>query len=92
MVDIWCKFPKFGFQRVSDIACRFVREGLLAKEQAEAHIRDNDYILDPKAQYDFCKTLGISKDYFDSTVDKHANLNLVKKDVNGIYRRLDFLR
>ena len=28
----WCKFVKFGFQRVSDMACRFVREGHLTRD------------------------------------------------------------
>lgn len=91
MVDIWCKFPKFGFQRASDIACRLVREGTLLKDQAELLIRDNDYILDPKAKYDFCKVLGITEKYFYKTVDRFVNSSIVKKDVNGIYRRVDFL-
>ncbi|MEG0750996.1 MAG: hypothetical protein RR998_04545 [Oscillospiraceae bacterium] len=89
IVHLWCKFVKFGFQRVSDIACRFVREGKYTKEQAELLIKLYDYQLDHAAKLDFCKTLNITEEYFDSIVDKHANLNLVKKDINGNYRRLD---
>ena len=87
MVHIWCKFVKFGFQRVSDIACRFVREGNLTKEQAELYIKESDHILDPLAKKDFCKTLGITLEHFDNIVDKHANRELVAKDVNGVWRR-----
>jgi diphthamide synthase (EF-2-diphthine--ammonia ligase) len=90
MVHIWCKFPKFGFQRVSDIACRFVREGLLTKAQAELLIRERDHILDGGAKRDFCQILNISEKYFDKTVDRHANPALVEKDVNGMYKRKAF--
>ena len=31
IIHLWAKFIKFGFQRVSDIACRLVREGALTK-------------------------------------------------------------
>lgn len=89
MVDIWCKFPKFGFQRVSDIACRLVRECLLTREQAVSYIKDRDYIIDRYAKRDFCKTIGISETFFDETVEKHVNKNIILKDINGIYRRKD---
>ena len=89
MVDIWCKFPKFGFQRVSDIACRLVREGILNKEQALRLIREKDHILDRKAKRDFCKVQNISEDFFDKTVLKHVNRQLIYTDINGYYRRVD---
>lgn len=86
IMQLWTKYVKFGFQRVSDIACRFVREGLITKEQAELYIKDNDYICDPEAKVDFCNTIGISEQYFDYIIDKHANKNLVHKDINGNWR------
>lgn len=89
ITHLWCKFPKFGFQRVSDMACRFVREGILTKEQALSYIRDRDYQLDRLSLLDFCRTIDITEDTFNATVDKHANLSLVHKDCNGIYRRND---
>lgn len=91
LVHIWCKFPKFGFQRVSDMACRYVREGLLTRDQALRHIQDKDYVLDLAAKRDFCRCLGITETNFDMIVDKHANLDLVAKDCNGVYRRKDLL-
>jgi hypothetical protein len=86
VIQLWTKYVKFGFQRVSDIACRFVREGLITKEQAELFIKERDYICDPQAKVDFCKTIGITEDYFDKIVDNHANKDLVYKDVNGNWR------
>lgn len=91
MANHWLKFPKFGFQRVSDMACRFVREGILTKEQAEMYIKENDWRLDSAAKRDFCRTLGITEDFFDKCVDKFANRELLIKDINGNWKRRDYL-
>ena len=91
MMQHWTKFIKFGFQRVSDMACRLVREDVLTKEQAEQMIKDSDWICDPLAKKDFCRTIGISEKEFDDTVDKFANRDLLVKDVNGHWRRKDLL-
>lgn len=91
MMQHWTKFIKFGFQRVSDLACRFVREGILTKEQALQLIRDSDWVCDPMAKKDFCRTIGITESEFDDTVDKFANKDLLTKDVNGRWRRKDLL-
>lgn len=90
-MGIWTKFVKFGFQRVSDIACRFVREGVISYEQAQLLIKEKDYICDPTSKRDFCRAVGITEEYFDLVVDKHANRNLVKKDINGQWRRIDLI-
>lgn len=89
LMHLWAKFVKFGFQRVSDMACRFVRDGILTKEEAEFCIREKDYICDPEAKKDFCRTIEITEQEFDETVDKFANQQLVKKDVLGQWRRRD---
>ena len=91
MIQHWTKFIKFGFQRVSDMACRLVREGLFTKEQAIQMIKDSDYICDPLAKKDFCRTIGITEKEFDEVVDKFANKKLLVKDVNGKWRRKDLL-
>jgi len=91
IIQLWTKFVKFGFQRVSDIACRFVRDRILTLEQARLYIKERDHICDPAARRDFCLTLGITEQHFNNTVDRHANQNLVVKDVNGVWRRKDFL-
>lgn len=91
MIQHWTKFIKFGFQRVSDMACRLVREGVLTKEQAEQMISDSDWICDPLAKHDFCRTIGITEEEFDKTIDKFANQDILKKDSNGHWRRKDLL-
>jgi len=86
IIQLWTKFVKFGFQRVSDIASRYVRDGLLTLEQSLAYIKERDWKCDPQAKRDFCKTIGITEDYFDGVVSKHANRDLVEQDVNGQWK------
>jgi hypothetical protein len=91
IIQLWTKFPKFGFQRVSDIASRMVRKGQLSIEQAEMLIRERDYVCDPAAKRDFCKTLGITESHFDQTVDRHANQSILVKDAMNRWRRRDLV-
>lgn len=83
IIQLWTKYVKFGFQRVSDIACRLVREQWYGVEAAKYIIEDRDFQCDPAAKKDFCKTIGIMEEYFDSIIDKHANTDLVEKDSSG---------
>jgi len=76
MVHLWMKYPKFGFQRTTDIATRRLREGLITKEEAERLIAENDHILDPWAREDFCKTLGYTETEFWNIVRKHTSPNI----------------
>jgi N-acetyl sugar amidotransferase len=64
MVHLWLKYPKFGFQRVADIASRRVREGYLDLEEAKKLIEERDHLIDEKALADFCDTLGYSQPEF----------------------------
>ena len=72
IIQLFTKHAKFGFQRVADIACRYVREGKLTREQARALIDEKDHICDPMAKTDFCQTIGITEEYFDEVVKKHT--------------------
>mgnify|MGYP006873221048 CR=1 FL=1 len=42
-------------------------------------------------QRTFCRTIGITEQEFDDTVDKFANTDLLVKDANGNWRRRDLL-
>lgn len=79
IIQLWTKYVKFGFQRVSDIASRMVREKQMTLKTAKRLIAENDYICDPMAKADFCNTIGITEAEFDKVVDKHANKKLVEK-------------
>lgn len=70
MVHLWLKYPKFGFQRVSDIASRRVREGLLSLSDAKKLIVENDYKLDQRALWDFINVLGYTPKQFWDIVER----------------------
>lgn len=78
IIQLWTKYVKFGFQRVADIACRWVREGVCTREQARDYIDKYDHICDPAAKKDFCDTIGITEEYFDTVVENHANREVVE--------------
>ncbi|NQT22164.1 MAG: N-acetyl sugar amidotransferase [Candidatus Omnitrophica bacterium] len=79
MVHLWLKYPKFGFQRTSDIASRRVREGNLSLDEAKRLIRDNDYKLDRKALDDFINTLGYTHKEFWDIVEHFWNRDIFEK-------------
>jgi len=85
MVHFWLKYPKFGFQRTSDIASRRVREGKLSKEDAKKLIMDNDHMLDRRALDDFIQFAGYSHKEFWDVVEKFWNKDLFHK-VDGEWK------
>lgn len=78
IIQLWTKYVKFGFQRVADVCCRWVREGYMTREEARAAIDAQDYKCDQMAKADFCNTIGITGEHFDTIVAKHANTDIVE--------------
>lgn len=91
LIHQWTKYVKFGAQRVADIASRLAREGSLTKEQAILLTNENDFICDPKAKRDFCRSLEITEEFFDSVVEKHVDSSVVAKDIDGHWKRKDLI-
>lgn len=82
LVHLWLKYPKFGFQRVSDIASRRVREGRLSLQEAKKLIMKYDHKLDQRAMQDFIDFLGYSTKEFWDIVERFWNRDIFEK-VNG---------
>jgi len=70
MAHIWMKYPKFSFQRVSDIESRRIREGLQTREEAMVLVEKYDHKLDRRALDDFVGTLGYTHSEFWNIVEK----------------------
>lgn len=85
MVHFWLKYPKFGFQRVSDIASRRVREGKLSLSEAKTLIMEHDHKLDQKAMEDFIRFLGYTPKQFWDIVERFWNPELFK-NIDGVWR------
>ncbi len=85
MVHLWLKYPKFGFQRTSDIASRRVREGLLSLAEAKKLIMEHDHKLDQRAMEDFIKFCGYTPKEFWDIVERFWNRDLFEK-VNDVWK------
>lgn len=91
IIQLWTKFPKYGFQRVADMTSRMVRRGRMTLEKATEFVKNEDWRCDPAAKADFCKTINITEKCFDEIVDKHANRDILVKDAVGNWRRKDLM-
>ena len=91
MVHLWLKYPKFGFQRTSDIASRRVREGIFSKSEAKRLIMEHDHKLDPRAMEDFINFLGYSPKQFWNIVERFWNRAIFEK-VDGVWQMKDSIR
>jgi hypothetical protein len=83
MVHLWLKYPKFGFQRTSDIASRRVRERTLSLSQAKKLIMEHDHKLDQRAMDDFINFLGYTPRQFWDIVEKFWNRDIFEKIEGG---------
>jgi len=85
IVHLWLKYPKFGFQRTTDIASRRVREGELSLSQAKNLITEHDHKLDQRAMDDFVNFLGYTPKQFWEIVEKFWNRDIFEK-VGGVWQ------
>jgi len=83
IVHSWMKYPKFGHASATDYASRFVRYGLLKREEAQKLVEEHDHALDVKSIRDFCEFLGYSETEFWEIVDKFYNRELFEKNQYG---------
>ncbi|KKL63594.1 hypothetical protein LCGC14_2173540 [marine sediment metagenome] len=70
LMHIWMKYPKFGFQRISDVESRRIRAGLQTREKAMEIVEARDSTLDYKVYEDFTSILGYTEQEFWAIVDK----------------------
>ncbi len=78
-VHFWLKYPKFGFQRPSDVASRYVREGLISLPEAKRLITENDHKLDRKALDDFLAFIRYTPRQFWDVVERFWNRDIFEK-------------
>ena len=83
LVHPWLKYPKFGDATVTDYASRFVRYGMITREEAVNLVKEHDANLDPLCVRDFCEFCGYTETEFWNIVDKLFNKELFEKDINN---------
>jgi N-acetyl sugar amidotransferase len=80
LVHPWMKYPKFGHASATDYASRFIRYGMLTREEAIELVKKQDHKLDDLCVRDFCAFLGYRESEFWAIVDKHYNPALFEKN------------
>lgn len=83
IVHSWMKYPKFGHQFATDYASRFIRYGMISRDEAIELVKNHDAFLDPLCVRDFCDFCGYSESEFWKIVDRFYNPELFEKDKNG---------
>jgi N-acetyl sugar amidotransferase len=83
MVHAWMKYPKFGHACATDYASRFVRYGIIPRDDAIRLVKKHDHALDVKCVRDFCGFTGYTETEFWAIVDKFYNRDIFEKDSMG---------
>lgn len=83
LIHSWLKYPKFGHASATDYASRYIRYGLLSREEAIELVKKCDHNLDPLCVKDFVNFLGYTESEFWNIVDNLYNKDIFKKDEFG---------
>lgn len=80
LLNAWMKYPKYGHAYATDYASRWIRYGILSREDGLKLVEERDHALDPKIIDDFCQFTGMSVNEFYNALDKLYNKDLFEKN------------
>lgn len=80
LLNAWMKYPKYGHTSATDYASRWVRYGLLTRDEAVKLAEQKDHDLDPQTIDDFCNFTGYTLSEFWNIIEKHYNKDLFEKN------------
>ena len=83
LVHAWMKYPKFGHGAATDYASRYIRYGMMTREDAIKAVNDHDGKLDSKCIRDYCEFLGYSETEFWNIMNQYYNTDIFEKNVAG---------
>lgn len=86
LLNAWMKFPKYGHAYATDYAARWVRYGLLTREEAVRLAEERDHNIDPKIIEDFCSFTGMTIREFYDALDKLYNKDIFEQNSWGQWR------
>lgn len=84
-IHLWLKYPKFGFSRATDIACRWIRKNKITREEGIKLVMKYDHRLDQRSLDDFNKFMGYTTREFWDIVENFWNTEIFEK-IDGIWR------
>lgn len=83
LIHPWMKYPKFGHSVATDYASRFIRYGLINREEGVELVKTHDHNIDDLIIEDFLNFTGYSKKEFWEIVDKFYNREIFEKNEFG---------
>ena len=86
LLNAWMKFPKYGHAYATDYAARWVRYGLLSREEAVKLAEEKDHNIDPMIIEDFCDFTEMTIEEFYEALDKLYNKDLFEQNEWGQWR------
>lgn len=86
LVHSWMKYPKFGHASATDYTARFIRYGMMSREEAIQIVKERDHALDPMCVADFCEFCGYTKTEFYNILDRFYNRDIFYKDEYGRWK------
>lgn len=86
LLNAWMKYPKYGHAYATDYAARWVRYGLLTREEAVKLAEERDHNVDPKIVEDFCNFTGMTIKEFYDALDNLYNRELFEQNSWGQWR------
>ena len=89
IVHAWMKYPKFGHACATDYASRYIRYGLLNREEAIQLVKKHDHKLDQLAVRDFCDFTEMPAREFYEVVDGLYNREIFEKNAHGEWKLKD---
>ena len=80
LVHAWMKYPKFGHACITDYTSRYIRYGLMNREEAKKMVEEREHNLDSKCVADFCAFTGYKETEFWKIIDSWYNKELFTKN------------
>lgn len=84
LMNVWLKYPKFGFAATTDTVGYWRRSGQISRKAGVKLIKEHDHKLDQKVLDDFLDFTGLTDKQFWETVEKFWNTDLFEKE-NGFW-------
>lgn len=89
LVHAWMKYPKFGHACATDYTSRFIRYGMMARDEAIQIVREKDHALDPRCVREFCEFCGYTEAEFWKITDSFYNRDIFQKNRFGEWELKD---
>lgn len=83
LVHPWLKYPKFGHASATDYASKYIRYGIITRDEGIQLVKKYDHRIDQRAVKEFCSFLGYRLDEFYSFIDDMFNRELFERNEYG---------